>query len=308
VNLNELRYIVAVARERHFGRAAEACFVSQPTLSVAVKKLEDELGVLLFERSKTEVTVTPIGQQVVERAQRVLEEVEGLKVAAEQHQDPLQGLLRLGVIYTIGPYLLPHLLPELHELAPKMPLHIAEDYTANLRQRLKLGELDVIIVALPFDEPGVVTLPLYEEPFVAVLPVAHPLTQRKQLRLNELADDQLLLLGEGHCFRDQVIEACPACQNFAKRNAELQHRVEGTSLETLRHMVASGMGVTVLPCTAVGADRYAERLLTIRRLYDPTPKRTVALAWRITYPRPKAIEALRQAIQRAPLSGVRKIK
>ena len=304
MNLNELRYIVAVARERHFGRAAEACFVSQPTMSVAVKKLEKELGVLLFERSKSEVSITPIGREVVEHAQRVLEEVEGLRATAAQHQDPLRGLLHLGVIYTIGPYLLPHLLPELHDSAPEMPLHIVEDYTANLRQRLKLGELDAIIIALPFDEPGVVTLPLYEEPFVAVLPAAHPLTQRKQVRLSELADEQLLLLGAGHCFRDQVIEACPTCQQPQSRDNPMQHRVEGTSLETLRHMVASGMGVTVLPSTAAGADRYAERLLAIRRLYDPTPKRTVALAWRVTYPRPGAIEALRQAIQRSPLSGI----
>ncbi len=307
MNLNDLRYIVAVARERHFGRAAEACFISQPTLSVAVKKLEEELSVLLFERSKTEVTVTPIGSSIVERAQRVLEEVEGLRAAAEQHQDQMRGPLRLGVIYTIGPYLLPHLMPELHAAAPNMPLVIVEDYTANLRRRLKQGELDAILIALPFDEPGVVTLPLYEEPFVALLPASHPLTRRKQLRLQELAEEQLLLLGSGHCFRDQVIEACPAC---LRRDADtaLQHRVEGTSLETLRHMVASGMGVTVLPCTAAGADRYAERLLAIRRLYDPTPKRTVALAWRVTFPRPKAIEALRQATQRTPLSGVRMIK
>lgn len=307
MNLNDLRYIVAVARERHFGRAAEASHVSQPTLSVSIKKLEEELGVLLFERSKTEVTITPIGRSVVERAQRVLEEVEGLRAAAEQHQDQLRGPLRLGVIYTIGSYLLPHLMPELHAGAPQMPLIIVEDYTANLRQRLKQGELDAILIALPFDEPGVVTLPLYEEPFVALLPASHPLTRRKQLRLQELAEEQLLLLGSGHCFRDQVIEACPACLRPPDAQTTLQHRVEGTSLETLRHMVASGMGVTVLPCTAAGADRYAERLLAIRRLYDPTPKRTVALAWRVTFPRPKAIEALRQAIRRCPLSGVRKL-
>lgn len=307
MNLNDLRYIVAVARERHFGHAAEACHVSQPTLSVAVKKLEDELGVLLFERSKTEVTITPIGRAVVEHAQRVLEGVDGLRAAAEQHQDQMRGPLRLGVIYTIGPYLLPHLMPELHAAAPEMPLMIVEDYTANLRQRLKQGELDAILIALPFDEPGVVTLPLYEEPFVALLPASHPLTQRKQLRLQELAGEQLLLLGSGHCFRDQVIEACPACLHRQNTGTALQQRVEGTSLETLRHMVASGMGVTVLPCTAAGADRYAERLLAIRRLYDPTPRRTVALAWRVTFPRPKAIEALRQAIQRAPLSGVRQL-
>lgn len=304
MNLNDLRYIVAVAREKHFGRAADSCYVAQPTLSVAVKKLEDELGVILFERSKTEVTITPIGAEVVERAQRVLEEVEGLKSAAAGQRDQLQGPLRLGVIYTIGPYLLPPLLPEIHDSAPHMPLVIAEDYTANLRQRLKQGELDAIVIALPFEEPGVVTLPLYEEPFVALLPASHPLTHRKQLRLEELGEDQLLLLGPGHCFRDQVLESYPHRDTGTTKEGDLSHSVAGTSLETLRHMVASGLGVTVLPSTAAGADRYAERLLAIRRLVQPTPKRTVALAWRATYPRPKAIEALRQAIRRCSLSGV----
>ncbi len=304
MNLNELRYIVAVAREKHFGRAAERCFVSQPTLSVAVKKLEQELGVMLFERSKTEVNITPIGATIVERAQGILEQVEGLRDVAAGQRDQLQGPLRLGVIYTIGPYLLPPLLPELNGSAPNMPLVIAEDYTANLLLRLKQGELDAIIIALPFEEPGVVTLPIYEEPFVALLPASHPLTRRKQLRLDELSEDQLLLLGPGHCFRDQVLEAYPHYQQNTARYGAISESVAGTSLETLRHMVATGLGVTVLPSTAAGADRYAERLLAIRRLVSPTPKRTVALAWRVTFPRPKAIEALRQAIRHCSLSGI----
>lgn len=307
MNLNELRYIVAVAHEKHFGRAAETCFVSQPTLSVAVKKLEEELGVTLFERSKTEVTITPVGAAVVERAQRILEEVEGLRGAAAGQRDQLRAPLRLGVIYTIGPYLLPPLLPEIHDSAPHMPLIIAEDYTAHLSQRLKQGELDAIIISLPFEEPGTLTLPLYQEPFVALLPASHPLTRRKKLRLEELAEDQLLLLGPGHCFRDQVLDAYPFHHHEATKETTLNHSVAGTSLETLRHMVATGLGVTVLPSTAAGADRYAERLLAIRRLVSPTPKRTVALAWRATYPRPKAIEALRQAIQRCSLSGVQPV-
>ena len=306
MNLNELRYIVAVAREKHFGHAAESCFVSHPTLRVAVELLEEELGVTLFERSKTEVTITPIGATVVERAQRILEEVEGLRSAAAGQRDQLQGSLRMGVIYTIGPYLLPPLLPEIHDSAPDMPLIIAEDYTANLRQRLKQGELDAIIISLPFEEPGIVTLPLYEEPFDALLPSSHPLTHRKQLRLEELADEHLLLLGPGHCFRDQVLESYPFNQHPAQKN-EFSHSVAGTSLETLRQMVATGLGVTVLPSTAAGADRYAGRLLAIRRLVSPTPTRTVALAWRATYPRPKAIEALRQAIHRCSLSGVQPV-
>ncbi|GAB4345719.1 MAG: oxidative stress transcriptional regulator OxyR [Gammaproteobacteria bacterium] len=302
--MNELRYIVAVAQERHFGRAAERCFVSQPTLSIGVKKLEEELGVTLFERSKTEISLTPAGADIVERAQRILEEVEGLRSAATDRRDQLHGPLRLGVIYTIGPYLLPPLLPELHDLAPQMPLIIAEDFTANLREQLKQGEVDAVVLSLPFDEPGIVTLPLYEEPFVALLPASHPLTRHERLKLEELGEEQLLLLGPGHCFREQVLAAYSSHAPDTRRKTQQNHNVAGTSLETLRLMVASGLGVTVLPSTAAGAERYAERLLAIRRLAEPTPRRTVALAWRVTYPRPKAIEVLRQAICRCPLSGV----
>lgn len=304
MTLNELRYVVALARERHFGRAAEACFVSQPTLSVAVKKLEEELDVILFERGKAEVGITPIGEQIVAQAQRVLEEAEALKRLAQIHKDQLEGPLRLGVIYTIGPYLLPPLIPTLHEVAPKMPLVIEENYTAELSRRLKQGELDAIVISLPFEERGIVTLSVYQEPFVAVLPAAHPWALRESLSLEDLAQERLLLLGSGHCFRDQVLSACPGCHRTSVSDSEMQRTVEGSSLETIRHMVASGMGVTVLPCTAAGADRYQQRLLTVRRFEDPAPSREVAIAWRTSFPRPKAIEALRQAILACPLSCV----
>lgn len=305
MTLSELKYIVALARERHFGRAADACFVSQPTLSVAVKKLEDELGVPLFERGKNEVSITPAGARVVAQAQEVLEAVEGIRQTAHEQADQLHGPLRLGAIYTVGPYLLPFLIPELHESAPHMPLIIAENYTADLRRQLKQGELDAILISLPFDEPGVVVLPLYEEPFVALLPAAHPLSERKTIALDELARENLLLLGPGHCFRDQVLECCPECGRTVSGDAEHPAPFAGSSLETIRHMVASGMGVTVLPCTATGAERYAQRLLAIRRLRNPVPKRRVALAWRATFPRPKAIEALRKALRACPVSCVR---
>ncbi len=304
MTLTELRYIVAVARERHFGRAAEACHVSQPTLSVAIKKLEEELGLPLFERAKSEISLTPFGDQVVAQAQRVLEETDVIKQLAQAHKDQLSGPLRVGAIYTIGPYLLPELIPTLHARAPDMPLVIEENYTAELSRRLKQGDLDAIIIALPFEERGIVTLPVYEEPFVAVLPAAHPWALKDEISVKELADERLLLLGAGHCFRDQVLSACPDCNRTAVSDSQMQRTIEGSSLETIRHMVASGMGITVLPCTAVAADRYQQRLLAVRRFADPVPGRTVAIAWRSSFPRPKAIEALRQSIQECPLSCV----
>ncbi|MDX9766432.1 MAG: hydrogen peroxide-inducible genes activator, partial [Ectothiorhodospiraceae bacterium] len=292
MTLTELRYIVAVARERHFGRAAASCHVSQPTLSVAVKRLEDELGVMLFERNRNDVTPTPAGERIVQQASRVLEEAETLRQLAKSGRDQLVGPLRLGAIFTIAPYLLPHLIPALHEIAPKMPLTIEENYTARLSEHLKQGDLDAIIISLPFDEPGVVTLPLYDEPFVALLPSSHPLAEQETLSLERLADDTLLMLGPGHCFRDQIFSVCPRCSRSIQAEG-LQGTIEGGSLETIRHMVASGLGVTVLPCTAAGADRYAQRLVAVRRFEPPVPTRRVALAWRTSFPRPKAIEALR---------------
>jgi len=304
MTLTELRYIVALAREKHFGRAAEACFVSQPTLSVGVKKLEDELGVLLFERSKNEVAVTPVGERVVEQARRVLEELERVKSIAQEARDPLDGPLRIGAIYTVGPYLLPRLVPTLHASAPRMPLIIEENYTERLRERLVRGELDAIIACLPFEEPGVVISALYDEPFVAMAPAAHPWQARDAIPTDELASQTVLLLGAGHCFRDQVIAACPTCVNPAPAQDGLQRAVEGSSLETIRHMVASGMGVTVLPCTAVsGPGQYASDLTVVRPFVAP-PTRRVALAWRVSFPRPQAIEALRQAIRACALDCV----
>jgi LysR family hydrogen peroxide-inducible transcriptional activator len=307
MTLTELRYIVAVARERHFGKAAKACFVSQPTLSIAIKKLEDELGVQLFERRASDVTVTPIGEHVVEQAQRALEAAAGVKQIAHQGKDQLVGPLRIGAIHTIGPYLFPELIPVLRKQAPKMPLFIEENYTSVLTDKLKLGELDAIIIALPFTEKGLLTLPLYKEPFVIVMPSSHPLTQRKTIKAAQLENETVLLLGAGHCFRDHVLEACPACVPKPGREGELEHTIEGSSLETIRHMVVSGLGVTVLPCTAAGVDRYSQRLLAIRRFSGKVPSRTVALAWRVTFPRPKAIDVVESAIAQCNLSCVKRL-
>jgi len=295
MTLTELRYVVTLARERHFGRAAERCHVSQPTLSVAVKKLEDELGIPLFERSKSSIRVTETGQRIIEQSQRVLDQVGVIRDMAQDGKNQLNSPLKVGAIYTIGPYLFPHLLPELRRAAPEMPLYIEENYTASLRQKLRHSELDAIIVALPFDEPEVVTLPLYDEPFVVLLPAGHPLTEKEQITAEEMSKEQLLLLGPGHCFRDQVLESCPPLVDAITRRVDTGRPdlvTEGSSLETIRHMVASGLGITVLPLSAATAIKYQEDILAVRPFAPPVPFRTVALAWRVTFPRPKAIDVL----------------
>ncbi|MGE3162447.1 MAG: hydrogen peroxide-inducible genes activator [Burkholderiales bacterium] len=302
MTLTELRYIVAVARERHFGRAAETCFVSQPTLSVAIKKLEEELGVVLFERGPGEVTVTPVGSRVVEQAQRVLEEAARVKDLAQAAKDPLAGPLRLGAIYTIGPYLLPKLIPVLRRKAPTMQLLIQENYTHKLAEALKQGEADVIVVALPFAEPGVATRAVYDEPFVVALPQGHPLEKKKSISADELTRESLLLLGTGHCFRDQVLDLCSTVQRGPR--GPLARSLEGGSLETIRQMVASGVGVTVLPASSVPAGEAASELIRVRPFARPVPDRRVVLAWRKSFPRPQAVEALRQAILECDLPQV----
>ena len=293
MTLSELKYIVALSQERHFGRAAERCFVSQPTLSVAIKKLEDELGIGLFERSKNAVNLTPLGEQIVHQAQVVLENVATLKNIAEGGKDQLSSPLKIGAIFTIGPYLFPHLIPQVQALAPNMPLYIEENYTRVLRKKLRDGELDMIIIALPFTEPDVLTKALYDEPFEVLLPHDHAWAKKKQINPDLLPDSDLLLLGDGHCFRDQVLDMCPALAK--QQNSQLKAIAEGSSLETLRHMVASGLGITVLPKSATGAQHYANNLLETRPFKKPTPKRTVAIAWRASFPRPKAVDLVTQA-------------
>lgn len=307
MTLLELRYVVAVARERHFGHAAQSCFVSQPTLSVAIKKLEDELGVAIFERRAHEVTPTPIGEQIISQAQQTLEAAETVKLIADQGRDQLSGPLRFGAIHTVGPYLYPELIPLLRQQAPHMPLVVQEDYTAALTDKLRRGDLDVIVIALPYRIQGLATLPLYEEPLVVLLSNAHPLTRCTAIRPEQLEQETVLLLGPGHCLRDQVIEACPACLPKPGREGALARSIEGSSLETIRHMVASGLGVTVLPCTAAGADRYSQRLLSIRRFAEPVPSRTVAIAWRVSFPRPGVIDVIQAAIRAVNPSCVKSV-
>ncbi|KAF0815071.1 Hydrogen peroxide-inducible genes activator [Andreprevotia sp. IGB-42] len=302
MTLTELRYIVAVARERHFGRAAASCFVSQPTLSVAVKKLEDELGVTLFERSAGDVSLTSTGERVVEQAQRVLEEVQVVKQLAEQGKDPLAGPLRLGIIYTISPYLLPCLIPALRDKAPQMQLLLEENYTGRLAEMLKQGEIDVAIVAEPFFETGVSTLQLYDEPFVVATPKGHPWEKLKAIDANQLAEENVLLLSPGNCFRDHVLQTCPDLNRESLPAGSLQRTLQGSSLTTIRHMVAGGIGVTVLPITSITAADDA--LLSIRPFAGETPTRRVILAWRKNFPRTGAVEAIRQAVLASGLAGV----
>jgi LysR family hydrogen peroxide-inducible transcriptional activator len=291
MTLTELKYVVALAQERHFGRAAQKCFVTQPTLSLALAKLEDELGVKLFERNKNEVLVTARGQAIVEQARRVLDEVGKISHMAKGSSDQLAGALRLGVIPTIGPYLLADLVPILRKRAPGMPLAIEENLTGNLAPMLREGELDVVIIALPFAVPGVKTRVVYEEPFSVVVPEGHPWESRKAVKPSELAGENLLVLNAGHCFRDQVLEACPGQSNTA-----LPEGRAGSSLETIRNMVASGLGVSVLPSSALTA-RYASKLLRVVPFSSPVPSRKVALAWRASFDRPMAVDVLAESIQ-----------
>jgi LysR family hydrogen peroxide-inducible transcriptional activator len=302
VTLTELRYIVALARERHFGRAAEKCFVSQPTLSVAVKKLEEELGVTLFERGAGDITVTPVGSRVVEQAQRVLEQAAAIKHIATQGKDELAGPLRFGTIYTIGPYLMPQLIPLLHKRAPRMPLVIQENYTHRLAALLKNGELDVVVLSLPFDEPGLITQAVYDEPFRVLIPAEHPWSKKSRIPAADLCRENLLLLSSGNCFREQVLQTCSGVERAT--NEGMQHSLEGSSLETIRHMVASGAGITVLPTTAAESRTVESRLTAVRPFAPPAPSRRVALVWRRSFPRPRAVETVRQAILACKLPGV----
>ncbi len=304
MTLTELRYIVALARERHFGRAAQKCFVSQPTLSVAIRKLEEELGVTLFERGANEVTITAVGKRIVEQAQRVVEEAATIKELAKLGKDPLHGPLKLGVIYTIAPYLLPHLVKILHKRAPRMPLVIEENFTHRLRDMLKQGEIDCAILALPFAEPGCVVQPVYDERFVVAVPRDHSWAARKSVAADELKRENMLLLGTGHCFRDHVLEVCPEASRIATDAEGMQRTFEGSSLETIRQMVASGVGVTVLPASSVPEQVPRDNLLAYVPFARPVPERRIALAWRRTFPRPQAVDAVRQAILACKLPGV----
>lgn len=320
MTLTELKYIVAVAREKHFGRAADACYVSQPTLSVAIKKLEEELELKLFERSAGEVTVTPLGEEIVRQAQSVLEQAASIKEIARRGKDPVTGALTLGVIYTIGPYLLPELVRHSIERTPQMPLLLQENFTVRLLEMLRTGEIDCAILAEPFPDAGLASAPLYDEPFMAALPSHHPLAAQDSITAEQLKNETMLLLGAGHCFRDHVLQVCPEFARYASNTEGIRKSFEGSSLETIKHMVAAGMGVTLVPRLAVPRDALVSdsrrrrndeshiRYLPVQESDNsPPPLRRVVLVWRRSFTRYEAIAALRNAIYACELPGVTRL-
>jgi LysR family transcriptional regulator, hydrogen peroxide-inducible genes activator len=316
MTLTELKYIVAVARERHFGKAAEACYVSQPTLSVAVKKLEEELDVKLFERSANEVSVTALGETIVRQAQSVLEQAAAIKEIAKRGKNPLAGALTLGVIYTISPYLLPALVRQVIEHTPEMPLMLQENFTVKLLEMLRTGEIDCAILAEPFPDAGLALAPLYDEPFMAAVPTHHPLASQDSVTSEQLKNETMLLLGAGHCFRDHVLEVCPEFARFSANAEGIRKSFEGSSLETIKHMVAAGMGVTLVPRLSVPKEALApnakrkrdeEPFIKYLPFAGDPPTRRVVLAWRRSFTRYEAIAALRNAIYACELPGVQRL-
>jgi LysR family hydrogen peroxide-inducible transcriptional activator len=274
MNLRDLRYLVALADLRHFGRAAEACFVSQPTLSTQVRKLEEELGVTLVERAPRKVMLTAAGQDVVRRARRIVADVEEMKDAARRSQDPAAGTLRLGVFPTLGPYLLPHVVPQLRERFPRLELLLVEEKSDVLVQQLREGRLDAALLALPVADDQLHAEFLFEEPFVQAAPQQHPLAGRTALDVDELSDETLLLLEDGHCLRDQALDVC----RLSGANEKSGFRA--TSLETLRQMVAAGVGVTLLPALSVHEPVVQPANIRLVPFRAPAPSRRIALAWR----------------------------
>jgi LysR family hydrogen peroxide-inducible transcriptional activator len=290
LKLKDLRYLVAVADQRHFGRAAARCFVSQPTLSAQLKKLEQALGVQLIERAPNNVSLTPAGEEIVARARRIIEASDEVVALARSQRDPLAGRLRVALLPTIGPYLLPRVAAAIKKRLPRLELRLYEYQTAPMLEKLHGGELDVGILALPVDLPGLAARELYREAFTVALPERHPLAAHATVRIADLKDETLLLLEDGHCLRDQALEVC---SRVAVKEAQ---DFRATSLETLRQMVASGAGVTLLPELAGrGAYRNA-RGVVLRPFARPAPQRHIGAVWRKSTARRPAIEALNEVI------------
>lgn len=289
MTLSELRFVVAVAKARNFRRAAEKCYVSQPALSLAIKKLEQDLGVQIFERSRTDINPTAIGEKIIEQAMIALEEVNHIREIAKQGNNQLSGAFRLGLIYSVGPYLLPEIIPLLRMSAPDMPLDVEENLTVQLETQLKNGVIDAAVVALPFDVPGINTMPIYDEEYIVMVPIGHAWENRESIHAVELGEENVLLLNSGHCYSHQVLQACP---DLSRKGQVLQ----GNSLETIRNMVASNLGITVLPCSAA-TERYINPLVKVIPFALPVPTRRVALAWRKSYAREQAIMSVADAIK-----------
>jgi LysR family hydrogen peroxide-inducible transcriptional activator len=294
MTLQELRYLVALADAGHFARAAEACHISQSTLSVQIKKLEEYLGVTLFDRSLRRVATSPVAREIVAAARSIVAESDRVRALArdQARPDPLASTVRLGVIPTLGPYLMPRVLRTLHKLFPKLRLLLREEFTHVLLESLASGALDGALLALPVPLEGLECEALFREPFVAALPAGHPLAARLKVRPEELADEHLLLLEEGHCLRDQALELC------ARRPAGLAEEIRGTSLETLRQMVSLGVGYTVMPALAVsGGQPAAKALIEYRPFAPPAPARTIGLVWRRRSPSDLALRRIADALR-----------
>ncbi|NIR28971.1 MAG: LysR family transcriptional regulator [Gammaproteobacteria bacterium] len=299
MNLRDLRYLVAVADLRHFGRAAEACFVSQPTLSTQLKKLEQHLGVQLVERSHRHVLITPVGEAIAARARRILQETDELVETARMHRDPLAGDLRVGVIPTLGPYLLPHLIPAARTALPRLRLLLYEEKTHHILAQLRQGILEAVILAVPVEDDGLDSELLFREPFLLAAPAAHAPARGRRARTEQLRDTPVLLLEEGHCLRDQALDVCHTV------GATEAREFRATSLETLRQMVASGAGVTLLPELAARVNNEIPNGADIRlcRFEDPQPYRDIALLWRSGSAREPALKALARCVQALDVLG-----
>ena len=296
MTLSELRFVVALAREKNFRRAAEKCFVSQPALSLAIKKLEEELGLFLFERSRSRVTVTSIGQVIINQANVVLDEAEKIKELSRLGDRQLSYPFSLGLIYSIAPYLLPLIIPILRCDLPEMPLEVEENITKNLEEHLKKGSLDAAIIALPFEKPGIECIHLYDEPFEVIVPINHVLAQNLSLSAKELGREKVMLLDNDHCYSNQILEACPGLA----KNRDVQ---SGNSLETIRNMVASNLGISVLPKSAT-ISGYENPLVKTIPFTDPKPYRRVALAYRKSTVKKKAINYIVESIQKINLYAI----
>ncbi len=290
MNIRDLKYLVTVARLKHFGKAAEQCFVSQPTLSAQIKKLEEELGVKLFERNNKNVMLTEAGTELAKKAQGILNEVDEFKQLAQNINDPFAGSLHLGIIPTLSAYLLPHLVPIIKKQLPKLTPYFHEDQTHRLIKQLKAGELDAILLAFPIPADGLTCLPLFDEPFYLALPTKHPLAKKPRVNVADIDSNELLLLQEGHCLRDQALSFC--------QQAGVTQRLDfqATSLETLRQMVAAGTGITLLPALAC-ENGISKKLMTTRPLVKPAPSREIGLAFRTQTSKQACLDKLASIIK-----------
>lgn len=299
MNLQQLRYLVALNQHKHFGKAADSCYISQPSLSIAIKKLEDELGQPLFERLGAEVRPTELGKTLGQKAQNILDQVSEFTFLASKDNDLLKSKIKLGAIFTVAPYLFPKVITKIHKLAPKLQLELQENFTESFREQLKTGEVDAVVLSEPFKEPGIVTKFLYDESFVALLPKGHKLCKLKHIQPKHLKGEKVLMLGPGHCFRDQVLATCPDAipGGIDEQDTNMQIiNFSSATLDTIRNMVATNLGITVLPESAAHLPNYLKSVLEVRPYGDRKAKRRIVLAWRASYPNQSVLDLLLQTL------------